>query len=633
MFFEDCFMRYIGGKRLLIDKIQEVIDENTNDVHTVADFFSGSGIVTEKLQDKYKVLSNDFMYFSYVVLRGKKNVAYEKLIMLLNMHPIDYLNNLNWENTDIPIEKCFIYQNYSKHDFCDRMYFTPDNALKIDIIRITIEQWKEQNLVSQDEYYVLLASLIEAVPYISNITGTYGAYLKHWDKRSLQELTLEKKLYINNQACEAYNLEVLDFAKEIFGKKVDVAYLDPPYNQRQYLPNYHILETIARYDYPNINGVTGMRNYEHQKSLFSQKKSVKFAFKELLEQINARYIVISYNNEGLISTEELSNLLQEIGIAETFRLYEFDYRRYKSKIPNNKDGLKEQIYFIEKKIRKNMYYKSPMNYIGGKYKLLPQLTNLFPKNINTFVDIFAGGLNVAINVHARKTICNDINNYVIEIYKVFQSMKIDELLSKIDETIKNNNLDMYNKEAYLKFRAYYNTVRNPLDLFVLVCYSFNYQFRFNNQHEYNNPFGKDRSSYNKTVKANLVHFHRLIKDIEFQSVNFKQFEYSVLKKGDFIYADPPYLITCGSYNDGKRGFEGWGEQEELALYEVLDELNKRGVLFALSNVVEHKGKYNDLLINWSNKYNVHYLIGDYNNSNYQSTSKNNVTKEVLITNY
>lgn len=626
-------MRYIGGKRLLLDKIQNVIDENTENVNIFADFFSGSGVVSSAFSNRYKVLSNDFMYFSYVISRGKVNVKYEKLRNLLNIHPIEYLNNLKWEDTDIPLKKCFIYQNYSKHDDCERMYFTAENALKIDVIRIVIERWKEQALIDQDEYFALLSALIEAVPYVSNITGTYGAYLKHWDKRSLQNLTLEKKKSSDSLACDAYNLECLDFAKEIFYKKVDVAYLDPPYNQRQYLPNYHILETIAMYDYPRIKGVTGMRNYAQQKSLFSQKKYVRFAFRTLLEQINARYIVISYNNEGLITTEELSNLMREIGIPETFRLYEFDYRRYKSKIPNNENGLKEQIYFVEKKTRANIFFKSPMNYIGGKYKLLPQLTKFFPHNIDTFVDIFAGGLNVAINTHARRIICNDINNYVIDIYKLFQDMELNQLLQKIDNIIEQNDLSMYNKEAYLNFRQHYNSFRDPLDLFVLVCYSFNYQFRFNSAHEYNNPFGKARSCYNKAIKGNLIDFHRLIREFEFQSLNFKNFDYKVLKKGDFIYADPPYLITCGSYNDGRRGFEGWGSEEELALYDILDYLNKRQVLFALSNVIEHKGKRNELLIKWSDKYNVHYLNNNYNNSNYQSKNRNNVTREVLITNY
>lgn len=125
-------------------------------------------------------------------------------------------------------------------------------------------------------------------------------------------------------------------------------YLDPPYNGRQYLPNYHLLETIARYDDPTIKGVTGMRVEPEKMSDFCKKSKAKYAFEELLNSLNCRYILLSYNNEALLSTEEMSNIVRNAGIAGTFTLYEYDYRRYKNKIPNNKKGLKEQLYFVEK---------------------------------------------------------------------------------------------------------------------------------------------------------------------------------------------------------------------------------------------------------------------------------------------
>ena len=279
------------------------------------------------------------------------------------------------------------------------------------------------------------------------------------------------------------------------------------------------------------------------------------------------------------------------------------------------------------------FIKSPLNYIGGKYKILPQITKFFPKKIDTFVDLFAGGLDVAINVKANKIVCNDINNYVIGIYKAFQNKTIDELLEYIDETIRNNHLSMMDQEAYKRFREHYNKTKNPLDLYVLVCYSFNYQFRFNSKHEYNNPFGKDRSSFNLTMRQNLIKFHEKIKNINFQTLNFKDYDITELGPGDFLYADPPYLITCGSYNDGKRGFEGWSEDDDRALFDLLDTLDVQGVKFALSNVSEHKGEKNILLIKWKSKYHTHRINFNYNNSNYQSTSKDNITKEILVTNY
>ncbi len=128
-----------------------------------------------------------------------------------------------------------------------------------------------------------------------------------------------------------------------------MTYIDPPYNERQYFPNHHILETIAKYDYPKIKGVTGMREYASVKSKYCQKTKVKEAFSNLLENINTRYVLISYNNESLLSTTELSNMLRDYAKEDSFRLFEYDYRRYKNKIPNYKKGLKEQLYFIEKR--------------------------------------------------------------------------------------------------------------------------------------------------------------------------------------------------------------------------------------------------------------------------------------------
>ena len=159
----------------------------------------------------------------------------------------------------------------------------------------------------------------------------------------------------------------------------------------------------------------------------------------------------------------------------------------------------------------NDFDKSPLNYIGGKYKMLPQITKYFPKRINNYVDLFAGGLDVATNINAKNTYCNDINTYVIEIYKAFQNKTIDKLLKYIDETIMSNSLNQTDANAYNEFRKKYNISKNSLDLYILVCYSFNYQFRFNNNHEFNNPFGKDRSWFNPTMRENLIKLFKINK--------------------------------------------------------------------------------------------------------------------------
>lgn len=283
--------------------------------------------------------------------------------------------------------------------------------------------------------------------------------------------------------------------------------------------------------------------------------------------------------------------------------------------------------------------KSPLNYIGGKYKLLEQILPLFPKKINTFLDLFSGGCNVGLNVKAEKVICNDNLKFLVEMYQEFQKYSLSEILQHIDNQITNFELSLTNEEGYKKLREHYNTHKNPLDLFVLVAFSFNHQIRFNNSHEFNNPFGRERSSFNDTMRTNLIQFVRKIQatHIQFTCFDFDKFDFSHLTKNDFVYCDPPYLISLGTYNDGKRGFTGWNEAQEYKLLEILENLHQRNIRFALSNVLEHKGKENEILKNWLNENNylkVNYLRVDYSNSNYQTlVREKNTSVEVLITNY
>lgn len=281
---------------------------------------------------------------------------------------------------------------------------------------------------------------------------------------------------------------------------------------------------------------------------------------------------------------------------------------------------------------------SPLNYIGGKYKLLPQLLPLFPHNIGTFVDLFCGGANVGINVSANTIIFNDNLVYLIDLYEAFLDRSREETISYIENRINEFSLSLSNREGYLSLRDEYNANRNPLDLFVLVAYSFNHQIRFNNSHQFNCPFGFNRSSYNPHIKYNLVRFIDLLKEknVQFSAFNFDEYDFTSLSVDDFVYADPPYLITTGSYNDGKRGFTGWDQLSEFKLLKTLDALNVKNVKFGLSNVLHHKGKTNQILLSWieNNGYHVNYLNKDYSNCNYQTRNRSkDASVEVLITNY
>lgn len=283
------------------------------------------------------------------------------------------------------------------------------------------------------------------------------------------------------------------------------------------------------------------------------------------------------------------------------------------------------------------YDKSPLNYIGGKYKMLPKIIKFFPRHINTMYDLFAGGCDVCTNITANQIYANDINFFVIDIYKAFQNTPVNQLLAAIDGIIDRWNLNMTNEAGYLAFRKHYNSIpvpeRNPIELYVLVCYSFNYQFRFNNSRDFNNPFGKNRSCFNSVMREHLITFHGKLSNIQFSSSDFHDLDLSFLGQGDFLYADPPYRITTASYNDGKRGFKGWSLEDDLFLFDLLDRLDRQNVKFALSNVTEHKGNKNTELIKWKKKYHTHRINYNYKNSNYHAQNTEQTTREVLITNY
>ncbi len=342
-------MRYIGGKSLMLENIEQVIKENAPlSKGRFFDCFSGSGVVSNYFKAKgWQTISNDIMYFSYVLARGSAGISTALSFDRLGIgDPLSYLNDLTLEESGFLLEDCFIYQNYSPNEQCRRMYFQNKNAVKIDVIRLMLEKWKEEERLSADEYYYLLACLLSAVPYVSNIAGVYGAYLKHWDKRAGNDLVLKgAELVLNGTDCLCFhgNIDLL-----LDKVETDVAYLDTPYNQRQYLPNYHVLETIARYDHPKLSGTTGLRGYENEKSDFCIKAKVEAAFERVIAGLRARYVAVSYNNEGLMSTQAMLDLLKQYAKNGEVKLYEYPYRRYKNKIPNETEGLKEQIYFIEK---------------------------------------------------------------------------------------------------------------------------------------------------------------------------------------------------------------------------------------------------------------------------------------------
>lgn len=286
------------------------------------------------------------------------------------------------------------------------------------------------------------------------------------------------------------------------------------------------------------------------------------------------------------------------------------------------------------------YIKSPLNYVGGKYKILDQIIPKFPKKINTFVDLFGGGFNVGINVDADTVVYNDVIEPLCELMNYFSNKNAEEVVQNLEDNISINGLDKENTDAFLKLRNKYNhsVYKNEddkiIDFYTLILYSFNYQIRFNQNMKYNTPFGKNRSSYNSNTKKNLEKFVNKINkiNVKVSKEKFVDFDFSNLGENDFVYCDPPYLITTGSYNDGNRGIKDWTLDDEKKLLNILDDLNSKGIKFALSNVLVANDKKNEILTEWSKKYTVYIIENTFNNSNYRRKNKDD-TIEVLITNY
>lgn len=648
-------MRFIGSKVNLLENIKQVVDENINDNSEVfCDIFAGTNSVGYYFKPRYKIISNDLLYFSYVIAKGlienNEKPTFKGLSKLGINDPITYLSS---DLFAIAYGNGFVSNNYAPSQNCSRMYFTPENANRIDFAREQIDLWKKQGALTDNEYYYLLAGLLEGIPYVSNITGTYGAYLKDWDKRAFKRYEFSFLEPINNEKQNiCYNEDANELIKHIEG---DILYIDPPYNERQYLPNYHVLETIAKNDKPTLSGVTGVRPYSNEKSKYCLKKDVECSFNELIANAKFKHIIVSYSDDGLLTKERIIEILEK-NCNNKAKVYEIDYNRYKSKIASlKKNDHKEYLFYIRnnkigndskiakpkkqvelsKITKKKDFIKSPLNYIGGKFKLLPQITKLFPSDINTFVDLFAGGFNVGINVNANSYICNDINTYVINLYKKFTELECGEILDRIYSNIDKYQLSKTNEEGFKRLRNDYNKYHDLIDLYTLVCYSFNYQFRFNNNHEFNNPFGKNRSCFSETMKDNLITFCNKLKtmDIKFLNQDFMNVKIDDLGSQDFIYCDPPYLITTGSYNDGNRGFKDWKNKEDNDLLSMLDKANEKGIKFALSNVIEHNGIVNQNLLDWSKKYKIYEIYSNYSNCSYHKKDKFAKTREVLIVNY
>lgn len=324
-------MRYYGNKTKLLPFIENVVKSTgINGTSNFVDLFSGTSSVGRHFKKLgYTVISNDNLEFSYAISKTyielNEQPLFTKLCKELRVSDFDCI--FDYLNTNKDYIEGFIYNHYSPNG--GRMYFTDLNALKIDTNRTLFEEWKNEGLITELEYYYLLTSLLQAINLVSNVPGTYAAYLKTWDKRALNPLVLQPiEIIKSNNNNKAYKRNANDIISYI---SPDILYLDPPYNSRQYASNYFILELVAEgwFDsVPEIYGETGMRKYENQKSDYASKSKALSAMQDLISKsLKSKCILLSYSNEGIIPIYKLQETLEKVGKVTIYRQ---NHKRYKS---------------------------------------------------------------------------------------------------------------------------------------------------------------------------------------------------------------------------------------------------------------------------------------------------------------
>lgn len=633
--------RYLGNKYKLLPFITRVVENECKNINTVADIFAGTGAVASAFIDK-KITTNDIMYSNYichVAWFSSEHYSEEKVIKIITQY-----NNLK-----------ITEDNYMSDNFSNT-YFSLDDCRKIGFIRQDIEDKFNSGYINARERALLITSLLYAMDKIANTCGHYDAYRQGVEFEKHLELYVPQPEPDVNENNVCYNMDTNELAPEI---EADLIYIDPPYNSRQYCDAYHLLENVARWEKPEVFGVARKMDRTALKSDYCTQKAT-VAFENLIDSIHAKYILLSYNNmankgndrsNAKISDDDIMKILSKKGKVKVFSE---DYKAFstgKSDIQANQERLFLCICNNERK----EVIPSALNYTGGKYKLLSQILPLFPKDADQVVDLFCGGCNVGINVDCNKVLFNDSNEYLMGLLDTFRRLTKEEIFDWIYKSIDKYGLSLvskngydfyncesskglgeYNKAGYNKLRGDFNKKASKdneyyLMLYLLIVYSFNNQLRFNRKGEFNLPVGK--RDFNSKMQGKLEAFIDRVKsgDYRFTTDDFRNVSMEGYTDKSFFYADPPYLITCATYNEQA----GWTENDEKDLLNYLEELDKKGIRFALSNVLESKGKKNVILSEWINqnkKFKAIPLNYDYTNSNYH-TKKDGITKEVLVVNY
>jgi len=348
-------LNYIGCKHTLYNTLLEVCKDNIDGMSNKSfmDLFAGTGVVGFNMQEKFKSCdANDIEYYSYII-----NYA------LLKCNYTENIKKIIDDCNKVELVDGLIYKNFTPNEQCERMFFTNNNARKTDAIRQYIQEQLDNKLITLNEFNFVLASLIVSVDKVANTSCVYGAYLKDYKKTAQKDLVL---LPIHQKQNITENNSVFNEFAENFAKPdskfYDVVYMDPPYNQRQYSANYSPLNYIAHYD-KNIvlNGKTALID-GYNKSNFCKKTEVKDTFTKLISGINCNILIISYNNEGLLSVDEFKEILLKKGFV---KLYKIQYNKFKAQQSVDKKYVEEYLWVVDT--------TKKGNFIEIEYELIKQI--------------------------------------------------------------------------------------------------------------------------------------------------------------------------------------------------------------------------------------------------------------------
>ncbi len=637
--------RYTGSKLKLKDWIKNLIIENCSDCHSFCDLFAGTGIIADTLIDEFdNFVLNDFLYSNEVNYKAffmNEKFDLQKLLSYKKRY-----DDLNVDDLD---------DNYVSENYGGK-FFEHGDSKTIGYIRQDIENNKHD--LNEREYSILLASLLYSFDKCANTVGHYEAYFKgKVISRSFTfELITPYDTIAAKKEFEIYRQDSNLLASKI---KSDVVYIDPPYSSRQYSRFYHVLENITKWEKPQLYG-TAMKPPAENMSAYCSSAAKK-AFSDLVDSLTCKYIVVSYNNtynskssssENKMTLEDIESILSKKGKTKKFEMPFRAFNAGKTDIQNHKEFIfiTEVGKFEKMKVQSDIV-RSPFFYVGDKHKLMKQLLPLFPDHIDTYYEPFCGGGSSFLNVQASKYILGDVDSYMIKLHNMLNGYahnpqdffhKIIEIENEyglsasyrqdiIPQELKTQYVKTYfakfNKRGFEDLRSNFNRNKQNMEfLYILLIYGFNRMLRFNSNGDFNLPVG------NVDLNQNVIHALRYYfdfctkKEVLFYKLDFRDyFKMWNFTNRDFVYLDPPYLISNSEYN------KLWSTDDEKALLSILDDLNAHGIKFAISNLIEDKGKKNTLFEQWAKKYIIHEVSSNY--INYHSNVRKENHREVLVTNY